>query len=158
MAKRLLLTTPLGEIALALLPDAAPVTVAHVERLVAAGAWTGASFYRSDFVIQFGLHGTGRSSPCADLAVNESSRASRISNLKGTAAIAHWDIPDCGNSEAFISLRDSTHLDSAYGGYCVWARVAAEDKNSWAAIDAIASKIASSGGKATVPVTRAVIV
>jgi len=154
--KRLLLSTPLGEIALSLLPEAAPATVAHVERLVAAGAWTGASFYRSDFVIQFGLHGSGRSAPGGPLKVNESALRTRVSNLRGTAAIAHWDVPDCGDSEAFISLKANAHLDAAYGGYCVWARVADADAPSWRAIDAIAAKIAASGG--TVPVTKAVIV
>jgi len=140
---RLILTTPLGEVALALLRDAAPATAAHVARLAEAGAYDGgaASFYRSDFVIQFGLHGSGRASAFGPLAVNESSRPGRVSNLRGTAALAHWDVPDCGDAEAFINLGDNAHLDAAYGGYCVFARVLEGDAKSWAVVDAIAAAV-----------------
>ena len=138
---RLVLTTPLGEIALALLQDAAPATAAHFARLASTGVLSGSSFYRSDFVIQFGLHGSGRASPHGPLAVTESARAGRVSNVRGTCAVAHWDVPDCGDSEAFISLADNTHLDAAYGGYCVLAAVADSDAASWATISAIAAAV-----------------
>ena len=58
-------------------------------------------------------------------------------------AVAHWDVPDCGSSEYFISLGDNKHLDSAYGGYCVFARVKLDDAVSWKTIDKIAEAIAS---------------
>jgi cyclophilin family peptidyl-prolyl cis-trans isomerase len=58
------------------------------------------------------VHGTGRDNPFGDLQVNEKNR----SNLRGTVSIAHWDVPDCGNTEFFINLEDNTHLDDAYGG------------------------------------------
>ena len=32
---------------------------------------------------------------------------------RGTAAIAHWDVPDCGNSDFFINVKDNPHLDDA---------------------------------------------
>ena len=154
---RLVLTTPLGEVALALLREAAPATAAHVARLAASGAYDGgaASFYRSDFVIQFGLHGSGKQSAFGPLAVNESGLASRVSNLRGTAAVAHWDVPDCGDSEAFINLQDNSHLDAAYGGYCVFARVREDDAASWKTVAAIADAV-KKGGK--VPVTKAAVV
>ena len=113
---RLVLSTPLGDVALQLLADAAPATAAHVARLARAGVYDGASFYRSDFVIQFGLHGTAVKSPFPPLSVNESRLPTRLSNLRGTCAVAHFDVPDCGDSEAFISLQDNAHLDAAYGG------------------------------------------
>ena len=52
--------------------------------------------------------------------------------------------PD-GNTEFFINLGVNAHLDSAYGGYCVFACVEAGDTASWGVIDAIASAIASEG-------------
>jgi cyclophilin family peptidyl-prolyl cis-trans isomerase len=152
---RLVLTTPLGEIALALLRDAAPATAAHVARLAESGAYNGAaSFYRSDFVIQFGLHGSGRKSAFGPLAVNESGLPGRVSNLRGTAAVAHWDVPDCGDSEAFINLSDNAHLDAAYGGYCVFARVLETDAASWATVAAIAAAVKKGG---SVPVLKATV-
>jgi cyclophilin family peptidyl-prolyl cis-trans isomerase len=104
--------------------------------------FSNSTFYRSDFVIQFGLHGTGRSVEPA-LDVNESKNPGALSNTKGAMAVAHWDVPDCGSSEYFISLKENSHLDSAYGGYCVFAIVEENDKASWATVDKIAEAIAS---------------
>ena len=73
----------------------------------------------------------------------------KVSNTRGTAAIAHWDVPDCGNSEFFINLGTNAHLDEAYGGYCVFAQV--EDDASFAIVDAIAAAVKS---KSKVAVTR----
>ena len=50
------ITTELGAITLVLRPEAAPTTVAHVVKLVTHKLFDATSFYRSDFVIQFGLH------------------------------------------------------------------------------------------------------
>jgi cyclophilin family peptidyl-prolyl cis-trans isomerase len=134
----LVITTPLGEIVLKLRPDAAPRTVEHISELARRGVFDGGCFYRSDFVIQCGLHGSSIQNPLSPLTVNESGR---LSNIRGTAAVAHWDVPDCGNSEWFINLQDSPHLDTAYGGYCVFAAVAPEDVASWETISAIARAI-----------------
>ena len=135
------LTTELGVISLTLLPDAAPQTVAQISKLVSSGIYNGTSFYRSDFVIQFGLHGTGRTA--ADLTVNETQCGPRITNARGTAAIAHFDVPDCGGSEIFINLQANPHLDTAYGGYCVFAQV--EDPASFDTVDAIAAAVKTRG-------------
>jgi cyclophilin family peptidyl-prolyl cis-trans isomerase len=56
-------------------------------------------------------------------------------------------VPDCGNTEFFISLHDNTHLDDVWGGYCVFAQVAESDTESWSTINAIADVIASSSLK-----------
>lgn len=132
-------------------------------------------------MIQCGLHGSSRTNPHADLAVNESNRPGRLSNTRGAAAVAHWDVPDCGNCEWFscvglppagalrpslalspaallthatfplpppdivtrtkVSLKDNSHLNSAYGGYCVFASVEAGDAASWRTVDAIAAAV-----------------
>ena len=49
--------------------------------------------------------------------------------------------------EFFINLKANSHLDEAYGGYCVFAEVAASDQESWATVDAIADAIANRGQK-----------
>ena len=97
-----MLTTSRGPITLRLRPDVAPVTAAHFAELVRLRAFDNTSFYRSDFVIQCGLHGTERQSPLPDLRVNESKAPGALSNTRGTVAMAHWDVPDNGNSECFI--------------------------------------------------------
>jgi cyclophilin family peptidyl-prolyl cis-trans isomerase len=141
---RLVLNTELGRIALELLPAVAPVTVAHVSRHVSEGLYDTLQFYRSDFVIQCGTYGSAKTSKHPPLAVNESGRGR--SNLRGTMAVAHHDVPDCGSTEIFINLQDSPHLDKAYGGYCVFAAVAASDAESWAVISRIAESV-KAGGK-----------
>jgi len=134
----LVLETKFGAIRLRLRPDAAPVTCEHVKSLTNKGVFKDekeACFYRSDFVIQFGVHGTSKMRP--KLSVNET----KLSNARGTAAFAHWDVPDCGDTEIFINLRPNKHLDTAYGGFCVFASVEEDDSTSFQVIDAIASAI-----------------
>lgn len=91
------INTDLGRVRLKLLGEAAPITVAHISKLIADGLYNGCCFYRSDFVIQCGLQradGTGVPNPHPDLKVNET----KLTNKRGTVAVAHWDVPDCGNS------------------------------------------------------------
>jgi cyclophilin family peptidyl-prolyl cis-trans isomerase len=134
------LKTELGEITLRFRNDSAPETTLYIEKLIKHKLYDGASFYRSDFVIQCGTHGLNRANPEGDLKVNETHQHKIVSNTRGTAAIAHWDVPDCGNSEFFINLSANAHLDSAYGGYCVFAEV---DAVSFKIVDAIADAIAN---------------
>ncbi len=135
----LVLRTQLGDIALALRADVAPVTVAHVVRHVTEGLYDSLSFYRSDFVIQCGVFGSAKASRHAPLAVNESGRGA--SNARGTMAVAHHDVPDNGSTEIFINLSDNAHLDRAYGGYAVFAAVRADDAASWKTIAAVAAAV-----------------
>lgn len=144
-SETVLLATALGNIVLRLRGDVAPTTAAHFKRLVQDKLLDNCNFYRSDFVIQFGLHGLKTKNPHASIAVNESvgsGTANALSNVRGAVAVAHWEPPDNGNSEFFIVLKDSTHLDDAWGGYCVFAQVDTNDKESWTTIDAIAAVIA----------------
>eukprot|EP00658_Telonema_sp_P-2_P060656 TRINITY_DN49505_c0_g1_i2.p1 TRINITY_DN49505_c0_g1~~TRINITY_DN49505_c0_g1_i2.p1 ORF type:complete len:113 (-),score=22.84 TRINITY_DN49505_c0_g1_i2:364-702(-) len=85
--------------------------------------------------------------PFPDLQENEStSRPNALSNTRGTLAVAHWDVPDCGNSEFFINLQDNLHLNPpTYGGYTCFAFVPEEDSASWSVITAIAEAIAGGG-------------
>ncbi|CAB9501538.1 cis-trans isomerase [Seminavis robusta] len=142
MPSSLVLRTDLGEITLRLLPESAPQTVAYVSKLVDSKIYNGTSFYRSDFVIQFGLH--PKKNPHGDMTVNETTYNGVVSNARGTAALAHFDVPDCGSSEVFINLSDNPHLDAAYGGFCVFARVE-NDPASFATVDAIAAAVKQQG-------------
>ena len=139
MAPVLVITTGLGTIRIALLPGNVPVTVEYITKCVRAGLYNGRTFYRSDFVLQCGLHGSGVTHTFGDLPVNETTTGKTLSNTRGTCAIAHFDVPDCGNTEWFINLKDNTHLDSAYGGYCVFGHVI--DDASFSVIDTIAQAV-----------------
>eukprot|EP00808_Paulinella_micropora_P008147 g21725.t1 len=144
----LLLDTALGAISLTLLPDAAPATVDYISALVKAKAYDGCCFYRSDFVIQMGLTGADDKKRKNPLGKNIAKNESKLSNVRGAVAIAHWDCvnacgtgckehaPDCGNSEFFINLKDNLHLDKTWGGYCVFAQV--KDESSLKVVDLIA--------------------
>ena len=142
MSNNLCLETSLGNIELCLRSNSAPKAVEHIKKLVSDGLYNGCCFYRSDFVIQCGLQrqdGSSVKNPYPSLDVNETSLNVRISNKRGTVSVAHWDVPDCGNSEFFINLQENPHLDSAYGGYCVFAEVA--NRDSYRVVDAIAAAI-----------------
>jgi cyclophilin family peptidyl-prolyl cis-trans isomerase len=144
MSSGFAINTTCGAIKVALCQEA-PVTAAHIMNIVTAGLYNGCCFYRSDFVIQMGLQtaaGAAVDNPNADLQVNESTAAGALGNTKGTLAVAHWDVPDCGNSEFFINLKDNLHLNApTYGGYAVFARVGLDDSASWATVDAIAKAV-----------------
>ena len=133
----LLISTPLGDIRAVLQTAAAPVTSAYITDLVRKGVYKKSSFYRSDFVIQCGIHPLKCPEP--SLTVNESQSENALSNDRGTFAVAHWDVPDCGNSEFFINLKHNKHLDTAYGGYCVFAKIASDDAKSFSVVDDIAA-------------------
>jgi len=47
--------------------------------------------------------------------VNETHQHKILSNTRGTVSIAHFDVPDNGNTEMFINLKPNAHLDKAYG-------------------------------------------
>mmetsp|Transcript_46565 Transcript_46565/g.108751 ORF Transcript_46565/g.108751 Transcript_46565/m.108751 type:complete len:156 (+) Transcript_46565:42-509(+) len=138
----LAMDTDCGMINLKLRPDSAPITVEYIVKAVKAGLYDNKSFYRSDFVIQCGLHGSSEKPP-GDLSKNETRDGVFVSNVRGTCAVAHWDVPDNGNTEFFINLQANAHLDTAYGGYCVFAEVA--DQDSFAVVDEIARVVKAKG-------------
>ncbi|CAJ1447164.1 unnamed protein product [Effrenium voratum] len=127
--KYLLLETDLGSIKMILRPDSAPRTVEHVCRLVDAGLYDGCYFYRSDFVLQWGLwlpEETEVENPYPELAENETNIGTFISNQAGTVSIAHG-IGVNGNSDIFINLQENSYLDTMSMGFCVFAQLADAD-------------------------------
>ena len=104
--KSVCMETSLGRIVFTLRSDVAPKTSAHFTNLIDAKLYDDVTFYRSDFVIQGGLHGKkGVKNPFPDLNVNEASREDALSNRRGTLSVGHWDVPDCGNSEFLLISR-----------------------------------------------------
>uniref|UniRef100_A0A7S1SE54 peptidylprolyl isomerase n=1 Tax=Alexandrium catenella TaxID=2925 RepID=A0A7S1SE54_ALECA len=142
-ASMLVMDTQCGVINLKLRPDSAPITCDYIVNAVKQGLYNGRQFYRSDFVIQCGLHGSNVAPP-GNLSRNETKDGVFVSNTRGTCAIAHWDVPDNGNTEFFVNLQANAHLDEAYGGYCVFAQVA--DDASFAVVDKIAEMVKAKGG------------
>jgi len=128
---QIVLDTEMGKIVVSLRADAAPVTVAHVSKLVEHGLFDGCCFYRSDIVLQFGMQrpdGTRFRGPFPALSVNETAECVALQNRRGTLALAHRDIPDCGNSDIFINLQSNLELDTVGGGYCVFGEIADHDE------------------------------
>mmetsp|Transcript_110150 Transcript_110150/g.206487 ORF Transcript_110150/g.206487 Transcript_110150/m.206487 type:complete len:152 (-) Transcript_110150:86-541(-) len=148
--EKLTIQTACGDITMKLRRDAAPGTCDYICKAVADKLYDNTSFYRSDFVIQCGLHGTDKK-PNGNIERNETNDGVKISNKRGTAAIAHWDVPDNGNTEFFINLQTNDHLDTVYGGYCVFAEVA--DDASFTTVDKIADAVKKCGKVAIISVT-----
>ena len=103
-------------------------------------------------MIQCGLHGSGVTHNFGNLSVNETSIGPRISNTRGTCSIAHFDVPDNGNTEFFINLQANTHLDDVYGGYCVFAEV--KDAESFGVVDKITAAVKGGSNTKIVRVRR----
>ncbi|CAE7211106.1 ppiA [Symbiodinium necroappetens] len=124
--KYLMLETQKGDVSLLLRPDSAPRTVEHVCKLVNASLYDGCYFYRSDFVLQWGLwlpSETEVENPYPDIEENETQIGTFISNAPGTVAVAHG-IGVNGNSDIFINLKDNSYLDTMSLGFCVFAELA----------------------------------
>jgi cyclophilin family peptidyl-prolyl cis-trans isomerase len=78
--------------------------------------------------------------PTEELQVNESGTEPRISNLRGTVSMFHWDERHSkGDTEFFINLANNNFLDDGYGGFCVFAGI--EDEESYQIMDAIAAEL-----------------
>lgn len=123
------LETTKGLIVLELDPQAAPKTVENFIAYVREGFYNGTIFHRviKGFMIQGGgmlpglVNKAGR-----DPIRNEAS--SKLSNTKGTIAMARTSNPHSASSQFFINTADNPNLDfksrSRSGwGYCVFGRV-----------------------------------
>ncbi len=139
-AANVLIQTPLGDIELELLPEAAPGTVANFLNYVNDGAYQDAFIHRSvpGFIIQGGgfvfREGVASAIPTDPPITNEFS----VSNTRGTVAMAKLSgDPDSATSQWFINLADnSQNLDGQNGGFTVFARVIGD---GMAVADAIAA-------------------
>jgi cyclophilin family peptidyl-prolyl cis-trans isomerase len=110
----LIIKTILGAITLTLEQHSAPLTVQHLTSASQAGTFNDVQFYRpetwlSEFVIQMGTHlGTGHHSP--NIPENEVLTTRCRSNVRGTAAFAHGDVPNASAGVFFINTQDNSHM------------------------------------------------
>jgi cyclophilin family peptidyl-prolyl cis-trans isomerase len=138
VAKNALIATPLGDIEIELLEQAAPKTVANFLNYIESGRYNKSFIHRSipGFIIQGGgfyfEDGTAFSITTFEPVENEF----EVSNTRGTVAMAKREAqPDSATSQWFINVGDnSANLDGQNGGFTVFARVVGD---GMAIVDAI---------------------
>lgn len=127
---QVLLTTSQGDILLELFADRAPVTVENFVQYVNDGFYDGTIFHRviGNFMIQGGGYTADfKLKETRDPIVNEASN--RISNRRGTIAMARRYEPDSANAQFFINVVDNIALNhtgtnsSQAWGYAVFGQV-----------------------------------
>lgn len=106
------MVTSLGTIKLELEGKQAPITVAHILKLVDSGFYDGTIFHRviPGFMAQGGGYTPGlklRDEP--ETIVNESGNG--MTNLRGTIAMARTADPHSANAQFFINVADNSRLD-----------------------------------------------
>ena len=118
--------TSLGNFTIELLPDRAPLTVAHFLKYVDEGHYSQTLFHRviPNFVIQGGGFDTAYKLKAAPLKiVNESGNG--LTNLRGTVGLARPPEPHAGDSQFYVNLFDNGALDPnrTRWGYAVFGRI-----------------------------------
>ncbi len=108
-----------GRVVIEMLPDLAPGHVARIKDLVGQKFYDGLAFHRviDGFMVQTGDpngNGTGGSGQ------NLQPEFSRERHVRGIVSMARASDPASADSQFFIMLGDSSHLD---GQYTVWGRV-----------------------------------
>lgn len=129
---RVELVTSLGIIKLELDAVKAPITVRNFLTYVVKGHYNGTVFHRiiSDFMIQGGGYTADRkekTETLMDPIKNEATN--RLSNVRGTIAMARTQVVDSARAQFFINVIDNTRLDykgpGPRYGYCVFGKVIA---------------------------------
>ena len=127
---QVVLKTSQGDILLELFADRAPVTVANFIQYVEDGFYDGTIFHRviANFMIQGGgFTADLKMKETRDPIVNEANN--RISNRRGTIAMARRLEPDSANAQFFINVVDNLALNhtgtnsSQAWGYAVFGQV-----------------------------------
>lgn len=108
-----------GRVVIEMYPDKAPQHVARIKELVRQGFYDGTVFHRviDGFMAQGGDPtgtGTGGSGKNIKAEFND------IKHVRGVTSMARAASPDSADSQFFIMLADSTHLD---GQYSAWGKV-----------------------------------
>jgi cyclophilin family peptidyl-prolyl cis-trans isomerase len=118
--------TNMGTIKIELFEDKAPITVKNFLSYVKDKHYDGLIFHRviDGFMIQGGgFDSKMEQKKTKDPIKNESDN--KLSNLRGTIAMARTNDPDSATSQFYINVKDNKALDRAEGqaGYCVFGRV-----------------------------------
>lgn len=108
-----------GRVVVELLPELAPNHVKRIKKLARNGFYDGIKFHRviDGFMAQTGdPTGTGRGGS----GTNLDAEFSKEKHVRGTLSMARSVSVNSADSQFFIVLDDSSHLD---GKYTVWGRV-----------------------------------
>lgn len=109
-----------GRVVIEMYPEKAPLHVARIKELVREGFYDGIVFHRviEGFMAQTGdPTGTGSGgSKKPDLKAEFND----VKHVRGVTSMARTSDPNSANSQWFIMLDDSTHLD---GEYTAWGKV-----------------------------------
>lgn len=112
------MVTSLGTIKLELDGRQAPITVAHILKLVDSGFYDGTIFHRviPGFMAQGGGYTPGlKLKEKGATIANESGNG--LTNLRGTIAMARTSDPHSANSQFFINVADNDRLDPRKAPY-----------------------------------------
>jgi len=110
--------TTLGTIKLELDGRQAPITVAHILKLVDSGFYDGTVFHRviPGFMAQGGGYTPNlKRKETDDTIPNESGNG--MTNVRGTIAMARTGDPHSANSQFFINVADNSRLDPGKAPY-----------------------------------------
>ena len=152
--------TSMGTIRAELYPDKAPKTVANFVQYVKAGFYAGTIWHRviPAFMIQGGgLDASMKEKETREAIENEA--GNRLSNERGTLAMARTADPDSATAQFFINVKDNRFLDrrdntDAGAGYAVFGKVI----EGMDVVDKIvAAPTTTKGGMENVPKTAILI-
>jgi cyclophilin family peptidyl-prolyl cis-trans isomerase len=152
---QVLLETSMGNITLELFPEKAPITVRNFLSYVKDGYYDGLIFHRiiKTFMIQGGGMNENMESKKTKFAIKNEA-TNKLSNTRGTVAMARTAVVDSATSQFFINVVDNPFLDNKGKrpeefGYCVFGQVVA----GMEVVDAMKEvKTGSKGGHTDVPV------
>lgn len=120
--------TSMGTIKIELFEDKAPITVKNFLSYVEDKHYDGLLFHRiiPDFMIQGGGYEPGMKERKTRPAIKNEA-GNKLSNIRGTIAMARTGDPDSATSQFFINVENNTRLDRENSkdkvGYCVFGRV-----------------------------------
>ncbi len=151
---RVLLETSMGAITIELFKEKAPITVKNFLGYVKEGYYDGLIFHRviKDFMIQGGGMNEAMEQKKTKYAIKNEA-TNKVSNKRGTLAMARTAIVDSATSQFFINTVDNAFLDHQGKqpdrfGYCVFGEVV----EGMDIVDQIrAVKTGNKGGHSDVP-------
>jgi len=151
---RVLLETSMGAITIELFKEKAPITVKNFLGYVKDGYYDGLIFHRviKDFMIQGGGMNEAMEQKKTKYAIKNEA-TNKVSNKRGTVAMARTAIVDSATSQFFINTVDNAFLDHQGKqpdrfGYCVFGEVV----EGMDIVDQIrAVKTGNKGGHSDVP-------
>ncbi|HEV2678238.1 MAG TPA: peptidylprolyl isomerase [Aliidongia sp.] len=139
----LYLDVPAGRVVIEMRPDLAPNHVAQIKRLVREGFYDGIPFHRviDGFMVQTGCpRGDGTGGSGSKLK----QEFSKEKHLRGVCSMARSSDPNSADSQFFIMLGDSAHLDNQY---TIWGKTV----SGMEFIDAIKKGSSARNGSVTDP-------